>query len=249
MKLTWHIVVKDARRLWLPLALWAVLLTLKHGVDWRLLHVVTEDVAWMQRMKGFAIMLAGLGFFVGYILAAALVKEDAPTGTTGFWMTRPVSGARLLGAKLLGCAVLLGALPVLVALPWWLAGGRSGWEILSAAREMVWWQAWTVAPAVVVAALTQSSGWFLAWTLTFQVAGTWAFGYWQSAGWRLMKTISAAGGSAPAELKLALVSALLGPAAAVVVQYLTRRTRVSVAILGVTLAGALAIAARALSQA
>lgn len=248
MKLTWHIVLKDARRLWIPFALWVVLLTLKHGVDWRLLHVVTEDAVWVQRMRAFAIMLTGLGYFIGYILAAALVKEDAPTGNNGFWMTRPVSGARLLGAKVLGCAVLLGILPVLAALPWWLAGGRTGLELLLATREALWWQAWTVAPALVVAAITESLGWFLAWTIAFQLGSLWALASWHSGSSRLMKAIAGTGDSVPGELKLAVALALVGPAAAVVVQYVTRRSRLAIAIAGATAAGAVAIAVRVLFE-
>lgn len=244
MKLTWHIVVKDARRLWIPLTLWAVLWTVKHGVDWRLVHVVTEDAVWVQRMKAFAILLTGLGYFIGYILAAALVREDAPTGNQGFWMTRPLSGARLLGAKLLGCAVLLGVFPMLVALPWWLAGGQGGRAVFLAMREMLWWQAWTIAPAVAVAALTHSLGWFLAWTITFQIGGLWAWGSWQSGTSRWARAIFDGGSGAAMELKLALALAVLGPAAAVVVQYLSRRSRVAIAIAGGTVMGAVAIAAR-----
>lgn len=246
MRLTWHIVAKDTLRLRLPVALWVLLLVVKQGVQWRVAHMATEDLDEVNRLKAFVLVLSIVGYFVSYVLAAAVVKEDTPTGAAEFWMTRPISGARLLGAKLLGCAVLLCLLPVLVALPWWLADGRGGPGILLAARETGWWQACIVAPGLAVAALTRTPGQFLTWTVALQIAGVWAWAYWQGKGGKLIEGMLAAGGGASAGLKFALALALVGPAAAVIVQYVTRRPRLSLVILGGTMGGAATIAARVL---
>lgn len=238
MRLAWHIVTKDARRLWLPLALWGVLLTLQNATEWRLSHWPAAEADGVERLKGLALMLKFLGYFVGYILAAAVIREDPPHGSTAFWMTRPLSGARLLGAKLLGCAVLLGALPYAFMLPWWLAATDLD-QVLPAARELLGWRAVTVAPAIVVAALTESAGSFLAWTVAVQMSGVWSLVYWQSLGPIAQGEIleKRAGG-----LALALGITLAGTGTAVVLQYGAKRKGLACAILAGSVVGAASIA-------
>ena len=240
MKLIWHIVRKDARRLWLPLTLWAVLMTAQHGIEWRALHVVTEDKTWEGRLKLYAVLLELLGVLTGYVLTAALVMEDPPTGTTVFWLTRPMSGARVLGAKLLGCGVLVLVPPVLLALPWWGMAGDTGTEIFRLTRELLRWQVWAAGSAVAVAAFTRGGGQFLGGTLAVQAA---IMGIAWGEGWIARATTAGAAG----QWQFAKILAVAGVAIAVLIQYHTRRRRAAWAVIGASLAGALLIAWQALA--
>ena len=82
----------------------------------------------------YANLLWAIWIFITYLLVAAIVQEDAVAGPA-FWQTRPISGPRLLAGKALGLFLMLGLLPVLVSIPWWLACGFGGSEICRAAAE------------------------------------------------------------------------------------------------------------------
>ena len=99
------------------------------------------------------------------MLVAAFIHEDLTVGVGAEWRTRPISGSRLLGAKLLGLALALGLVPVLVLLPWWLACGYGGSEIARAVGETWLWQAAVVVLALPLAALTDGYARFLLWTV------------------------------------------------------------------------------------
>jgi hypothetical protein len=79
MNKLWHIVQKDARRLWLPLIVWGVLTTLQYGADWWWRHLPAEYLPWVRQVESFTLMLFTLRLGVSYILAAALVMDD-PSG-------------------------------------------------------------------------------------------------------------------------------------------------------------------------
>jgi hypothetical protein len=110
MNLTWHIIKKDLRALRWPLLLWTLLIVMKLGAGALLLTADgTEGDSWILSLDAAAKILAALEV-LSFILVAALVQEDPLVGTTAFWVTRPISGGRLLRAKLLTivCASLSG---------------------------------------------------------------------------------------------------------------------------------------------
>ena len=236
MKLMWHIVRKDARRLWLPLVLWAVLMTAGHWIEWRAEHVVTDDKMWTARMRLFASVIWLLQFFIGYVLAAAVVMEDPPTGTTAFWLTRPMTGARVLGAKVLGCGVLLVALPALVALPWWLLAGHGAREMSVLMRETLRWQPWIAGLGLAVATFTRGAGQFLFGTLVVQAAIAAVGITWSNGGPK----------GATGQMHFAGMVAAVGVALAVLALYHTRRRAMAWAIAGASVACALLIEISAL---
>src|SRR5882724_1199119 len=169
MKLTWHIVKKDFQRLWVPLALWSLLLAAKVAIGWTMLEgssvtlgwSANAEQMWLNRMTLYSNLLIALDILVNYVLAGVLIHEDALLGTQLFWRTRPISGARLLGAKLLGAALMFGAVPVLVWLPWWLHCSYGRAQIASAVIEVLFWQMLITLPALLMAALTDQFGRFL----------------------------------------------------------------------------------------
>lgn len=164
MRLTWHIVWKDLTRLRLPLALWVALFLSEFALGARLLSASAISFPVFERIQSSDAVLYALRVAAGYLLVAALVFEDPLVGTTAFWPTRPISGGRLMGAKLLSCLVVFGLLPILVTLPWWLYCGYGGQQVYEASLDMLGSQIMPVAIGFLLAVLTGSMSRFLLWT-------------------------------------------------------------------------------------
>ena len=222
MNLTWHIVKKDFVRLRLPLALWVLLMLGQFLLGRQILQVVNPDPVALQltfhtldRMKD---VLFGLQLFLCCLLVAALIHEDPLVGQQAWWVTRPISGARLLGAKLIALVLFFWLLPVLVSLPWWLYSGYDAralsWGIIQILGQQV------VVTLVVLAlvVLTANAARFLALVLLLIFTGMSCFimlvAYSPDTTWGVVQTRSLA----------ALVWALAAIGLVVIHQFLTRRS-------------------------
>ncbi len=161
MKLVWHIAAKDLRRLRLTLGFWAVVLVAKNEIGVSLLRADATDLAHFDLMHALIAVLSGLALFANVILVALLVHEDAVTGTRAFWMTRPMSGARLLAGKLLGALLMFGALPILLSLRFWLVAGFGLTDLARAALLLLDEQVLVVGVGFAVASLTEEMKRFL----------------------------------------------------------------------------------------
>lgn len=157
MSLTGQIIRKDLARLRVPLGLWVLFVvgtTLGFGL-W-VAPAGEGDTAqmnhWIEGMNGAGIATVLMQSTVGALLAAVLLLEDRPGGTTAFWMTRPMSGARVLIAKTLGGVFALGVIPALALVLVWLGLGFSVREAAWAAVEHVGWQIVVIVPALAVMA-------------------------------------------------------------------------------------------------
>ncbi len=165
MNLTWHIVKKDLRALRLPLGLWLLTIVAKLAIGVVLLTSdTTAGSEWFLRMDASAKILAGLEC-VSFVLVAAIIQEDMLVGTTAFWKTRPISGARLLCAKLAGIALVFLVAPIMVTLPWWLGCHYGMHEIAWAAQETLVVHAIFVLLGLLWSGVTDGFARFLAWTL------------------------------------------------------------------------------------
>jgi hypothetical protein len=165
MKLIWHIIKKDALRDRWALVLWALLFVGQISLGLVMLRTGESHLERVTYGQLAGVALVFLQITMGYVLVARLVQSDALVGTVMFWRTRPVSAARLLVAKALGALVLFGFLPVLLLLPWWLYC-EFGWrEIFWTAVDTLGWQLLMIAPAFLVASLTDDLGRVLLWTL------------------------------------------------------------------------------------
>ncbi|HWA29234.1 MAG TPA: hypothetical protein VG734_26525 [Lacunisphaera sp.] len=231
MSLTWHIVKKDLRALKWPLGFWVLVIVAKLGIGAMLLNADgTEGVNWFLKMDILARMLAGFEF-VSFLLTAALIHGDPLVGTTAFWMTRPISGARLLRAKLCWLGLVFGLLPVLVTLPWWLGCGYGPHEIAWAAAETAAIHAAVVLLGLMWSPVVQGYGRFLMWTIVTLFAVPTLVG---SIIQGLNHLLQSQGPSDPvmaARMTLGggiAVAAILG---AMIHQYLTLRTRRSITLL------------------
>jgi hypothetical protein len=161
---------KDFVRLWGPLVLWALLLAARDQIG---VAALAGDGAGTDRFFYLNLgeaTLRWVALVVNVLLVAALVQEDPVAVANGFWVTRPLSGARLLGAKLLGAALMFGALPAVVALRWWWVCGYGVAEMAQAAGALLAIQAKVTLGAFALAALTRNLNQFIAWGLGLVVA-------------------------------------------------------------------------------
>ncbi|MES1167358.1 MAG: hypothetical protein ABUL68_05085, partial [Pseudomonadota bacterium] len=232
MNLTWHIVKKDLRALKWPFALWALLIVAKLGVGVLLLNADgTEEPEWFIRMDGLSKILAAFEG-VSFVLAAAVIQQDLMVGTKAFWMTRPISGGRLLRAKLLILLLVFGLLPLLITLPWWLGCGYGLREIGWAALETTAIHAACVLLGILWAVVTDGFGRFLMWTLVTLFAiptlsGTLA--YYLTRG-----KPGPSGELVTTRFALGIAIAVVGILIVVAHQYLARRTGRSIALIATT---------------
>ncbi len=238
MKLTLHIIRKDLRRLGSVLVLWALVYLAEFVAGARLLHEGIGNMYQFDRYQIFTWIMVGLKYAIGYLLTAALIHEDPLVGTTAFWPTRPISGARLLGAKAGTCLIVFGLFPIAMALPWWLYCGYGLHELPLAAIDIGGSQALPVLIGVLVASLTGTLGRFLAGTLgvlVFVPVALWCFAEGHPA--VTEDTFAVASWPWPHLMRYAPLAGLV----VIAHQFLTRRLARSLAVL-VSLAAAVLLA-------
>ena len=115
-------------------------------------------------------ILTLLQVLIGYMLALILLHEHRIVGTTQYWLTRPISRGRLLRAKAIGLFLMVGLLPVILSLPWWLWCGFNAGQILNAAGETLLVMMLIALAAALMAVLTDSFPRALLWTVVLVAA-------------------------------------------------------------------------------
>lgn len=176
MNLTWHIIKKDIRRERAGLLVWATLFVAQVVIGYVLLHHSAGRRLWIDNMQISSAVLVGLQFLLCYALVARLVQADPLQGTDMFWATRPISGRRLLLAKGGAALLVFGLLPVLLRLPWWIGCGFTMRDVFWTAVNTVGWQLVVIAPAFLIASLTNEFPRVLLWSLLLFVGGMMGFG-------------------------------------------------------------------------
>jgi hypothetical protein len=135
MNLTWHIVRKDFLRFRFLLLAWIAVLVAKilflSSVTGLLGSPNISLLPWLQSGSPVQAVIGAIAPLFVLFLVAALVFEDAPTGRDPFWVTRPISGGRLLTAKLLSAALMLFVPVVLADVAWWLICGLATDKIVA----------------------------------------------------------------------------------------------------------------------
>jgi hypothetical protein len=171
MKLIWHIIKKDIRRDRGALLLWAALFVAQVAIGFVLLNYHGGQRDFIQKLQLASAALVGLQFLMGYVLVARLVHADALLGTTLFWATRPISRRRLLAAKVGAVLLVFGVAPVALLVPWWLWCGFTAHDLAWTAVETFGWQLLMIAPAFLIASLTDDLGRVLLWSVMLFVVG------------------------------------------------------------------------------
>jgi hypothetical protein len=168
MKLVWHIFKKDLRRLWLPLLLWGAVIVLQYFA-WRTSRFGERLHFDLWGGKAIVILWV-LHLLAAWLLVPQLIHDDPLLGDAAGWRTRPISGARLLAAKLLGMALLLCLWPSLLTALWWIDCGFGFGETLRAVAVNALGMAAFTGVALLLAVLTDSLARYLAWSLVVVIA-------------------------------------------------------------------------------
>ena len=173
MKLVWHIFLKDLRRLARPLALWSTVIGLQF-LAWcfaRMGESAGENPGnLVVRPWELHRLLWGVQLVTTWALVPWLIHDDPLIGDHAGWRVRPISGARLLAAKILGMLVLFCLWPSLLTVPWWLGYGFGLGEIVRAVAVNLLGMALFTGVALMVAVLTENFARFLAWSLVLAAA-------------------------------------------------------------------------------
>lgn len=238
MNLIWHITRKDLRRFWIPVGLVCVVTVMRFGVGHALLRADAPEAEWFVRVGLYSDVLRGLALVVVYLLAAAVVQADSLAGPA-FWQTRPISRLQLLSGKVLSLGLMFGALPVLVALPWWLACGFGAREVGPAAVAVLGIHAGVVLLALPWAVVTDGFGRFLLYSLVAAVAAITCF-------FDLAANVPGAqpvsDGAGATRLLLMIAVGALASLGVAIHQFATRRTWRSIVMIAVGGAALLATA-------
>lgn len=232
MSLTWHIVRKDLLRLRWVLLLWVVaivaqlcLATIQSSLDEKG-HVLFYAAAWT--FGSIFVPVIGFGLVMG------LQDDDPVAATDAFWITRPITGGRLLGAKALALALLC-LVPVFVDAPFWVIHDFGPQLLGRAAVRTLTLQAFIAMLAVPFAIISANGSRFV---MNVMLGGAILVALMLLYG--LLGPGSPRPDSETARLSRALILVLIWTAAIVALafnQYCRRRLRLSIAIL----AGAVAV--------
>ncbi len=237
MSLTWNIVAKDLRRLQWILVLWAVIMLAGMGL-----------CAIQERLDAGTYFSFYVGAFVfewvllplfSFGLVMGLILDDPVSDVDAFWITRPISGSRLLGAKATAL-VLVWLIPVVLTLPWWVGHGYGAEQVGRAAWQTLGFQVVAGALALPIAVLSPTGGRFMM-NVILVVAG----GFIVAA----LFTVLALLGGEPVppgviHARACIIAGIwiVATAAMTIFQFLGRRTRRSMAVAAVGVAVGLAVA-------
>ena len=220
MKLLWHIIKKDIVREGWVLALWALLFLAQAGVGATVLWGDGADMNWIPKAQFGSMALIWLQMGMGFVLVTRWVHADSLLSTREFWMTRPMAGARLLGAKVAGVILVFGLGPVALLLPWWLACGLGTEDIAWVAGQTLAWQMVMILPALLISVVTDDLGRVLLGALVLVLAVAVWGSMWQALPAAKSK---AAAGVIETRVWLAAAIAVGGIIWIVVRQFLARR--------------------------
>jgi hypothetical protein len=226
MSLTWHIVRKDLYRLRWVLLLWVV------AIAARLVFASIQSsldgegsIPFQRAAWAFGMIFVPV---IGFSLVMGVQDDDPVSDADAFWVTRPISGGRLLSAKAIVLAALC-AVPALVTAPYWLSHGYSLTQIRRAAELTTEWQVAITLLAVPFAAISPNGTRFVGNVLVgggvFLLVGL-AF--------RLIGIGQATATSDGVLVSRIWMDCMIGAAASVtamLMQHFTRQTRYSMAIL------------------
>ena len=170
MKQVFHLVAKDLRHLRGWVFGWLATLTVPVVIGVLLLRDEPTPDQW----NAYGVVLGaalGLQVVVAYLMTILLVQADRVVGTDAFWVTRPISGGRLLASKLVTAGLVFVGGAVLLYVPWWLFCGLGVREILVTAVELLPPAATVLVPAMLIGALTDSLGRALLWSMILAAVG------------------------------------------------------------------------------
>jgi len=221
---------KDLRRLALPVALWCALGIARAVLPGVVVGKGPMEMSTFTLMAGLLTLLLTMEVCLECVLVAALAHEDNVTGTVAWWMTRPVSGARLLGAKLLSGMLLFVIGPTIILSVLWIAAGFSLQELAHAVAWCLMARGFIALMALGVAALSEDLGQFIFFALVLLVMVAPVVGYFDFERFLGMHSPPRMAAASGREWLAGIV--LILPVGLFLQQYLTRQRQRTAILLG-----------------
>ena len=154
MNLILHLIRKDFRHLRVLLAVWLGLAILQAVLIGSGLHTRASDMKFLFALSQFIGLLSLLKTLLLIMVVSQLVQSDSTVGSTAFWLSRPISGRKLLASKSL-FLVLTVIIPVfLVEALLLLSNGVTLTDTLRSIPQIVLFQLFLTAVPMMLAALT-----------------------------------------------------------------------------------------------
>ena len=156
MNLTLHLAAWDLRYLRHYLALWLGLVILQAGLVGYAPHLFPVEREHFFSLSSIAELVAVLKTCLLAVVVAQLVQKDCTVGSTAFWLSRPISRARLLAGKIffLVAAIILPWLLVEVGLLF--LTGVTPHDTLRSVPQILFLTLLAVATLMMLAAVTSS---------------------------------------------------------------------------------------------
>jgi hypothetical protein len=167
MSLTWHIAGKDLYRLRWVILLWVVAI-----VSEMVLAAIQATLDMMGHQLFFMASWTFGNVFIpimGFGLVMGVQDDDPVTEGDAFWMTRPITGGRLLSAKALVVALLC-AVPAIVTIPFWISHDFGLAALGRSSLQVLWKQALISILAVPFVVISSSGSNFVRNTLVGAVS-------------------------------------------------------------------------------
>ena len=156
-----NIVTKDISRLKIMLILWLLVLGLQFvfQIFLEANEMAGSDVLMPMKQYFYGMLpmlFKGLGILFVIVLIPLIIHGDPLVGTTSFWVTRPISRRQLLGVKMLLLLTALVLLPLAVEVSEFFVHDISTESIALLIPEVVITQLAFIVPIIIVAAITQN---------------------------------------------------------------------------------------------
>ena len=154
MNLTRHLIADDFRYLRLYLSAWWALLISQAVLMGSYAQLFSGEGMWLFSPSFLGLLVAILKLCLLTLIVSAAVRKDATTGTTAFWLSRPISKGRLLASKSLFLALALLLPDLLVQLVLLLVHSVSLEDIVRSIPQIVLLTLCTIVFLTMLAVLT-----------------------------------------------------------------------------------------------
>lgn len=239
MNLTRHLIANDFRYLRPYLSVWWALLILQAVLMGSYAQLFSGERMWLFSPSFLGLLVAILKLCLLTLIVSEAVRKDATTGTTAFWLSRPISKGRLLASKSLFLALVVLLPDLLVQVVLLLVRGAALEDIVRSIPQIVLLTLFTIIVLTMLTVITTNlpRQIFFGITALVTVPPLWfiLFLLFSTSFSLVLSTLQFPGQDVPVVLPvpppsfslhvMGMLPVLLGIAAIVVVhQYLTRRT-------------------------
>src|SRR5437867_4305877 len=132
-----HILVKDVRRLRLPIALWLAVVVVRGWLVGSAIGSAPGDLGAGALIEVVETVLPLLEIVFVCVLVVLAVQQDPLVGTDAFWLTRPIARRALLASKLEFVALVVVLPQVVREMAVMAANGVTARHMLLAFPEVV----------------------------------------------------------------------------------------------------------------